>query len=389
MTIINFQQIDPFFDSLSKKRHPPVILVFGDPYIRKEIFSRIVDILSHSDSRQPGIESFQGDDIHIGTIVESLNTLSFLFPEKLILIREIPLFEKGHLSKEDILSFTAAIEKGFPAAHTVLMTVGAIDKRKTAYKIIEQAGVIIDCSLPQGSRMADIREKDRICRFIVNRKLSISGKTIQESAFKLLIDLTGYELSVVLNHIDNLVSYSGDETAITPVHVRAVVRRTKKDPVFNLNNALLERNLADSLTCLSSLLDEGLHPLQILTALVNQFRKLLFVKSVIQQKTETRQAVWQKNMDFNRFKELTLPALTAHEAELQEKIPNSDLFLASQAKNPYPLYQIFLKSDRFSLDELTGFYLLLSAMDYSLKSSSSNPDEVLTQFLIQVCVKEP
>ncbi len=189
----------------------------------------------------------------------------------------------------------------------------------------------------------------------------------------------------------------------------AVVHRDKKDPIFSLTNAIMDRDGAKALTLLSSLFSEGFHPLQILKSLENQVRKLLNIKCFVSGLYKESQGLPPlRTMHFNGFKQVMMPKVTAYdtamgnadsdrdrllEAEAEakggkkKKKPANDLLLAPNPKSPYPVVQNFQKSEKFSLDELSAALLALSDLDFRLKSSGADAKTGIENFIMILCRK--
>ena len=54
-----------------------------------------------------------------------------------------------------------AVGKGFPDGNYLVITVDQVDKRRTLYKSIAKHGLVVDCSVPKGSRRADEKNSGR------------------------------------------------------------------------------------------------------------------------------------------------------------------------------------------------------------------------------------
>ena len=95
--------------------------------------------------------------------------------------------------------------------------------------------------------------------------------------------------------------------------IGAVVHKDKKDPIFALTNAVMDRDVSKALTLLSGLLSDGFHPLQILKTLENQIRKLLAIKCFTTGlNTDRAGCPPLKQMQFNTFKQMLLPVITSY-----------------------------------------------------------------------------
>jgi DNA polymerase III subunit delta len=161
---------------------------------------------------------------------------------------------------------------------------------------------------------------------------------------------------------------------------------------------------------LDTLLADNLHPLQVFTAITNQIRKLLLVKDFVK---SSHGRDWHGNIAFHEFKSRIMPAIQAYDADLQEQLetwdqmlsthtgkdnhpsktrskkkkprPVTDLVVIKNPKNPYPVYQMLLKSERFTTDELIDILELLSHTDLSLKSTGKNPRLLLEKLILFIC----
>jgi DNA polymerase-3 subunit delta len=59
--------------------------------------------------------------------------------------------------------------------------------------------------------------------------------------------------------------------------------------------------------------------------------------------------------------------------------------IAPNPKNPYPVYQTFVKSDRFTRRSLMTALFRLNRADLSLKSSSRDAALVLKSLVLEIC----
>ena len=55
-----------------------------------------------------------------------------------------------------------AIENGFPQDHYLVITTDIVDKRKRLFRLIQEKGQVIDCSVPRGERKADKAEQEAV-----------------------------------------------------------------------------------------------------------------------------------------------------------------------------------------------------------------------------------
>ena len=157
--------------------------------------------------------------------------------------------------------------------------------------------------------------------------------------------------------------------------MEAVIGRTKEDTVFELTGALSGRNLILALKTLHELLDQGLHPLMIMTMIVREIRFLFQANLLI---ASGRLGAYQSNMDYGRFQKAILPALKGLTADGEEPI-------AVVSQHPFVIYQALKNAERFTRAELTGYLDLLVRTDLALKTTGQDPRLLLERVLIAVC----
>jgi len=303
-----------------------------------------------------------------------------------------------------------AVEKGFPKGNHLIITTDMADKRRKLFKTIREQGMIIDCSVPTGDRRADRMAQEAVLSERMSEILDQVGKRMDKDAYMTLYEMTGFDLRTFSNNLQKLISYVGDRKNITSDDVESVLKRTKKDPIYDLTNAVSERNMEKSLFFLDTLLADNLHPLQVLAAITNQMRRLLLVKGFVE---SPHGREWHGGIQFHQFKSRIMSAIQAYDADLlgqfetwdqmlskqtgkdnqrsknkntkKKSRPITDLVIAKNPKNPYPVYQMLLKSEMFTTDELITVLESLGQTDLRLKSTGQKPRLILEKLIFFIC----
>jgi DNA polymerase III subunit delta len=303
--------------------------------------------------------------------------------------------------RDDADRFGAALEKGFPDGHRLIITTDWVDRRKALFKAIEAKGMVVDCAVPKGENRADRMAQDAVMQSTLNDALARAGKKMAGKACQRLLQSTGFDLRTLAGNLEKLISYVGDRPSITAADVEALIKRTRKDPIFEFTNAVADRDLSAALFFMRSLLEEGMHPLQLLAALANQIRRLLVAKSFL---VRDRGRTWSSDMAFARFQATTLEAIQADderaaqltqswnsilnpcvEGKKPQKTVSSDLVLAKHPKSAFAVFQTFKKADPFSLEALIAAMINLSQSDRRIKSTGQDPRLILEAFLMRLC----
>lgn len=71
----------------------------------------------------------------------------------------------------------------------------------------------------------------------------------------------------------------------------------------------------------------------------------------------------------------------------KSKLNSTDLLIAKNPNNPYPVFQLFSKSERFTKEELLDSIEYMSKADLRLKSTGQNPKLVLEDVIFHICRK--
>jgi DNA polymerase-3 subunit delta len=298
-----------------------------------------------------------------------------------------------------------AIEKGFPKNNHLLITTDMVDKRRSLYKVIKSQGVVIDCAVPRGDRRADKMAQEDVLLEKMTEILKPSHKEMDKGTYAALVEMTGFDLRTFCGSLEKLINYVGKRNTITVADVESVLRRTKKDPIYELTNAIADRNTEKALFFLGSILASEFHPLQVLAAVVNQIRKLLLAKDFAQSPLAES---WHAGVSYNLFQQSIMPSIVAYDQSLLEILQNredsmssvadgdqgkgkkkrkiqTDLMLARNPKNAYPVYQLMKKSERFSKPELVAAVGYLNETDAQLKISAQNPKLILERLIFKIC----
>jgi DNA polymerase-3 subunit delta len=117
----------------------------------------------------------------------------------------------------------------------------------------------------------------------IQRRVKDGRSKISGDAAALLAMLIGQDLRLLDLEIDKLVTFTDGERAISAGDVRALVSRARETNIFDLVDCVGRRETARALRWLHYLLEEGEHPLQILTMLARQVRILIQVSELRRQ----------------------------------------------------------------------------------------------------------
>ena len=420
MTSIKHNEIQQYLKRLSQDKGSvfyPVCLLYGEEVLTKAALQSVLNLLMPGSARQYSYETWEGIPENVFAAVQYLNTYALLNSGKVVALLNSSLFsatQKGTPPSDDArqgrstpgdaaeILMTALSEK-FPDNHYLIMTAESVDKRRRLYKVVENAGLVVDCSVPQGDRQADRVAQESVLRESMQSLLSQHDKILEPSAFEALCDMTGFDIRTFQNNLNKLIDYVGDRKNIALEDISIALERTKQDPIYAFTNALSEKDVGNVLFYMDSLLSNGYHELQLVAAAVNQIRRLLVIRDFA---TTVAGGTWQAGMSYNTFRGHVMPLIQKHDTALKEqladwdrslagdaetageskkRVTGSDLLIAPNPNNAYPVYKLMQKAVTFHVAELLDALKTLGRADRYLKSSGQPPRAILADAVLNIC----
>jgi DNA polymerase III subunit delta len=249
-------------------------------------------------------DHYNGGEISLATLTATCNTFPFLSEQRLVVLEGLPKKRRG---EEGSSSETAApvesveapasgtkgrkkktskngtesragFEKGLadaiPGMPETTVFIALVDEElplsSSLLKTAEEHGKVIQATLPKGAALET---------WIKKRAQEI-GVRISGEAVTLLADFIGNQLRLLANELHKLATYVGKGSTIEASHVRLLSAEVQESRIFDLTDALAQRNRTQALNLLHDLLADGLHPLALLPTITSQVRNLLLVKEL-------------------------------------------------------------------------------------------------------------
>lgn len=266
---------------------------------------------------------------------------------------------------EDIL------KAGLPEGNSIIFTAGAVDKRKKLFKIIAETGIVREfVKVKKESARREILQKE------AQGLLDGCGKKISPPAWMALGRKTGFDFRRSISELEKLIAFVGDRALIEKDDVEEVVGRTKEDDIFALTNALSEKNQLAVLAALKNLLNQSIHHLVILSMIVREIRLLLQARILVD---SGKLPKFNQSMEYGFFQKNIYTALSA----LNTSAVKREGLIFSQ--HPFVVYNALRHCLRFTYPRLIGLLDELLELERSFKSTASNPQMLLENFLIKTC----
>lgn len=145
------------------------------------------------------------------------------------------------------------------------------DRRRKPTKAVEKAGALVQCA----------RLKDwQAARWAADRAKA-AGKKLDQSAALELVHTVGEDLRTVASELGKLVTYAGEDAAITIADINVIASPTAERRVWDLLDALGYRRRGDALGLLRALYRQGVYPLAVMGLITVQLRRLLKTRALL------------------------------------------------------------------------------------------------------------
>lgn len=257
----------------------------------KRVAAELAATLTPPDAGEFGVEVIDGcaDNAdqaasRIRSAIQALQTLPFFGGAKLVWLKNANFLADSVLGKaasvqEALEELAEIINSGLGGDVTLLVSAVDVDKRRSFYKTLtKQAGVQVFDRL-DSSRSGWEEEATEI----VQRRAEKRGLQFDSGALELFVLLTGGDTRQIENELEKIDIFLGKDRAVTVEQVRELVPLSRSGVIFELGNALAERDLGRALTLVRRLLDQGETAIGILlAAILPTIRNLLLAKDLME-----------------------------------------------------------------------------------------------------------
>lgn len=312
----------------------PLYYIYGDEqYLVARGVRRLLERVVPPDTRDFNFTTFYGNECKGDEIVEAAQTFPMFADRRVVLVK------KGNeLSAAALEVLTGYVTA--PSPSTCLIFQGEkADLRKKFFTAFKKSGELVEFKRPYENQLGIFITEEAACR----------SKKVEPAAAALLSYLVGTNLQELASQLEKVATFVGERSTIRIDDVRAIVSDTKVDSVFELANALGERDLARCLRCLHTILRDGEAPLMVLAVLTRHFRQLWVVRELLEGR-ETPQEIGRKT-----------------------------------GIHPYFLKGMMAQAKRYRSGDLRIVFERLFAVDLALKTGGGRPSLLMERLVMDVC----
>jgi len=236
-----------------------VYLFYGDEtYFIEEGVGKIEKKYVSSGSASFNRDVFYGEEADASQIINTAMSIPMLAQHRVVTVKNFQRLPQS--GKEMILKYS---QRPSPQA-TLILIADKIDLRKKVYAGLKETTQFVECK-----SLYDNQVPIYIQQFAKDH-----GKSISTYAIQLLQAKLGNSLRELINETEKLIHFVKSKKEIEVKDVEELVGISRNYNIFQLWDALGEKNLTKSLIILRQMIETGERPVFIISSLTNYFLRL-------------------------------------------------------------------------------------------------------------------
>ena len=242
-----------------------VYLIHGDEtfltrtataWLRETVLAGVIEDFNLD--RFDGREAFDAD-----RVAQAARTLPMMADRRMVWVRNAEVVFGR--SKDALKSLLNYVDQPDPSTVLVFQAMAKVKKNSALYKRIAKNGCVLENQIP----------RERELPSWINAAVRSRGRQIDRDAASMLIEAIGRDLANLNRAIDQLCLYREAPASISMADVEANVPHNRARTVWELVDAVADRNVSLVMDRAHQLLDQGEQPIYLLSLVVRQFRQLL------------------------------------------------------------------------------------------------------------------
>ena len=294
---------------------------------------KIEKIIKDNDFSSASISSYDLDEVLLENALEDLDTYSFLTSKKVIIIKNIDSIKYDDF-KNDLDHLFKYLTN--PIEDNLLIIMGHHFNGNS--KIIKELKKLCKYELIEVNSKAFIKNK-------------LMDYTINQSTINLIDELCLGDITKISNECDKLINYKYKEKIITNEDVNLLVIKKLDDPkdlTFAFSRSLALKDKKNALSEFRKLLKYNFEPFMLIGLLASQIRIIYQVKI------------------------------------LENNRSDKDIASILDEKSDYRIKKTRELTRLYSESDLLNLMIKLSNIDYLLKTSDSDPINLIENFILNI-----
>lgn len=242
-----------------------VYLLFGEEnYLKKQYKERLTKaMLPEGDTMNYAY--YEGKGVDIREVIDLAETMPFFAERRLI------VFENTGFCKSAAGGDLADYMKNMPETTCFIFVENEVDKRSKLYKAIKAKGTVTE--LP-------FQDESTLKRWVAGQ-IKKEGKQVTEQTVVYFLNKVGTDMENITKELEKVFCYALERDVITKEDVDAVCVTQISNHIFEMVNAVAEKQQRKALDLYYDLLALKEPPMRILFLMTRQYRILFQVKELL------------------------------------------------------------------------------------------------------------
>lgn len=318
----------------SKKIDPLYLFTHEELFLKRQVEELIKDVVIDKAYSDFNYNVFYSEDTTVDEVLDTIKTNPFLGEKRLVILKNV---EKYSIYEKKLTNF---LKK--PAPKTVF--------------IIETMKKSTDKFIKKITPYATVVEFSPLKGFALNKWIAEyakgKGKKISSEGIALLLEKVGNELDTIINALNKLLLYAGDNMIITEMDIESLIKKTRQDTRFMFLNALMSKQTGKALEMASELSRNGKHATDLIGLINWQMKRIESIKVLAEDGYSKDRMAIELNM------------------------------------TPYVFNIIHKQAERFSVQEIERGFELLLLSDVAIKQGLKSPGLTLETLIVQLCTNK-
>lgn len=345
---------------------PPVLTMFGEEeFLIEEDYNSLIQSILKDPSFSYDFEVLDGEHATPDRIAQSCTTFPFVAPVRVVVVNHFEKVFAGSSTKKglDKTPFGRYLESPQPSTFLLLKVFddslkGMMSAKSSMASDPKSAKKVKSAKFPFNVLIEkyDCIEYPRIYesaipKWIAQRVKSI-GKSIDDDAVEFLAAHVHPNIRMIINDIEKLIIHIGEAGSITLEDVKFIVGASREYNVFELQNAIGQRNLAKTVEILAKMLSADRQEMLIMAVLNKYF--------------------------------ITLFKLI----ELSRDVSDKYTIAAQIGVSPFFVQDYMTAIKKYSPNDIEQAFVIMAETDEKLKSTSTDSLALLQQMLVRIMAKK-
>ena len=253
-------------EDLKTGKFKQIYLLYGEEaYLKKQYKERFIRaMLPEGDTMNYAY--YEGKNTDIKEVIDLAETLPFFAERRLIVFENTGFFKSAGADLADYIG-------DMPDTTYFIFIESEVDKRSRLYKAVKAKGHIVELG---------VQDENTLRRW-VQGLVKKEHKTMEPGDIVYFLNKVGTDMENITKELEKLVCYAMDRDALTREDIDAVCVTQITSHIFEMVNAVAEKNQRKALDLYYELLALKEPPMRILFLLTREYRILFHVKALLKQ----------------------------------------------------------------------------------------------------------